>query len=272
MYREFNKICHLRESMSQMWTNNPWQKGLPIQGCRVPQLWQTWAYRARLSIIEKETSTTAKHLQETWSKYITTTEDQEPEPKEDDETLSLYMVGGEVTPPIKVPLSVKGTSLTMELDTGAAVTIVSQKLYNDLLSHLPLEKSQVLLKTYSGEQWPVAGEVDVRVQYEQQTQDLTLTVVVGERPCLLGRNWLQHLRLNWRDIKGVSQYAVGSLEYLLEYHFIWQYRKVHPKLNLQWSTVERLICIPLLRNKSNNCTAVVSSSACMLASTTEAKL
>lgn len=35
---------------------------------------------------------------------------------------------------------------------------------------------------------------------------------------LPGRNWLQHLRLHWRDIKAVSQYSVGSLEYLLDKH------------------------------------------------------
>ena len=58
------------------------------------------------------------------------------------------------------------------------------------------------------------GEVDIRVQYEQ-TQDLVLTIVAGDRLSLLGRNWLQHLTLNWREMKAVSQHAVGSLEYLL---------------------------------------------------------
>ena len=150
------------------------------------------------------------------TKYVTTTHDQEPESEEDDESLPLYTVGGGATPPIKVPLLVDGKSLTMELDTGAAVTIVSEKQYKDLFPHLPLQESQVLLKTYSGEQLPVVSEVRVQVQYEQQIQDLVLTVVAGEGPCLLGRNWLQHLKLNWRDIKAVSQHAVGSLDYLLD--------------------------------------------------------
>ena len=125
-------------------------------------------------------------------------------------------MGGGATPPIKVPLSVEGKLLSMELDTGAAVTIVSEKQYNDFFSNLPLKKSQVLFKTYSGEQMSVIGDADVRVQYEQQMQDLVLTAVAGDRPCLLGRNWLQHLTFNWRDIRAVSQHAVGSLEYLLD--------------------------------------------------------
>ena len=150
------------------------------------------------------------------TKYVTTTDDQEPELEKDNESLPLYTVGGGATPPIKVPLSVEGKLLSMELDTGAAVTIVSEKQYNDFFSNLPLKKSQVLLKTYSGEQLSVIGDADVRVQYEQQMQDLVLTAVAGDRPCLLGRNWLQHLTFNWRDIRAVSQHAVGSLEYLLD--------------------------------------------------------
>lgn len=91
---------------------------------------------------------------------MTTTHDQEPDPEEDvnDESLPLYTVGG-ATPPIKVPLLVDGKSLTMELDTGAAITIVSEKQYKDLFPHLPLKESQVLLKTYSGEQLSVVGDV-----------------------------------------------------------------------------------------------------------------
>ena len=125
-------------------------------------------------------------------------------------------MGGGATPPIKVPLTVDGKNLTMELDTGAAVTIVSEKQYDNLFSNRQLKKSQVLLKTYSGEPLPVIGEVEVRVQYEQQEKDLVLTVVAGNGPCLLGRNWLQQLTLNWRQIKAVSQHAEGSLNYLLD--------------------------------------------------------
>ena len=86
---------------------------------------------------------------------MTTTHDQEPESEEDDESLPLYTVGGGATPPpIKVPLLVDGKSLTMELDAGAAVTIVSEKQYKDLFPHLPLQESQVLLKTYSESSCP----------------------------------------------------------------------------------------------------------------------
>ena len=60
-----------------------------------------------------------------------------------------------------------------------------------------LRDSSVLLRTYCGERIHVVGEMDVCVQYEHQVQDLVLTIVAGDGPSLLGRNWLQKIQLNW---------------------------------------------------------------------------
>ena len=129
----------------------------------MPQLQQTRPHSNHLLIIEKERQLGRHNLKKPGlgTKYVTTTHDQEPDPEEDvdNESLPLYMVGGGATPPVKVPLLVDGKSLTMELDTGAAITIVSEKQYKGLFSHLPLKESQALLKTYSGEQLPVVSDV-----------------------------------------------------------------------------------------------------------------
>ena len=50
----------------------------------------------------------------------------------------------------------------------------------------------------------------------RQKASLTLTVVVGDGPSLLGRNWLQLMKLNWRSIKVVNTPKEGSLNYLLD--------------------------------------------------------
>jgi hypothetical protein len=55
--------------------------------------------------------------------------------------------------------------------------------------------------------------LDVDVQYEQQKHKL---VVAGDGPGLLGRNWLQHLTLNWREIKALARNIMGSFDALLE--------------------------------------------------------
>ena len=81
----------------------------------------------------------------------------------DDELLPLFAVQGRSTPPIHVPLSVSNTELTMELDTGAAVTIISKKQYKELFSDTLLRPSSVLLKTYLGKRLSVLGDMDATV-------------------------------------------------------------------------------------------------------------
>ena len=61
----------------------------------------------------------------------------------------------------------------MEIDRGAAVSIISDKTRTSLshLHKLPLQSSQVKLRTYTGGNIPVLGEilVDITCQGSQHT-------------------------------------------------------------------------------------------------------
>lgn len=81
--------------------------------------------------------------------------------------------------------TVEGKSLDMLFDTGADATLVSQVLYNDCLSHLPLEKCRQKLSTFTWEQIPTVGQVHVKVKCEPQSATLPLVIVKGERPAFL---------------------------------------------------------------------------------------
>ena len=45
-----------------------------------------------------------------------------------------------------------------------------------------------------------AGELEVQVNYGSQSHKLPLLVVAGKGPSLFGRDWLQHIQLNWKTI------------------------------------------------------------------------
>ena len=49
----------------------------------------------------------------------------------------------------------------------------------------------------------VTDTLNVRVQYEKQFKKLVLVVIAGDRPSLLGRNWLNHITLDWRKVFAV---------------------------------------------------------------------
>ena len=55
------------------------------------------------------------------------------------------------TAPYKVELEVDGEIMTMEIDTGAAVSLISQKTYSTLFPNVPLMKPSLKLTTYTAE-------------------------------------------------------------------------------------------------------------------------
>ena len=56
---------------------------------------------------------------------------------------------------------------------------------------LTLRGTNIKLKAYNGVRISVYGEVHLPVVYEQQELVLTMIVVNGDGPPLLGRNWLE---------------------------------------------------------------------------------
>ena len=91
---------------------------------------------------------------------------------------------------------ISGQPLSMELDTGAAVTLVSEETFQSKWSNVTLQPSTAQLHTYSGEPLPVVGQAEVKVQYGEQELQLPLIVVGG--PSLFGRDWLARIQLDWK--------------------------------------------------------------------------
>ena len=67
---------------------------------------------------------------------------------------------------IWVDLDVDGKPLKMELDTGSAVSIISFDLYQQKFNRLPLHKTGLSLKTYTGENIMPVGVLKVPVDYQ----------------------------------------------------------------------------------------------------------
>ena len=105
----------------------------------------------------------------------------------------------------QVQLLLEGKPDRMEIDTGSTVSIISETTYKKLFQHLPLKPTHFYLKTYSGERLTLLGEFQVRVTYQTQEVQLPLVVAEGDKPVLLGRNWLDKLKLDWATIFKVSE-------------------------------------------------------------------
>ena len=84
------------------------------------------------------------------------------------------------------------------------------------------------------------GQNDVTVRYGDQMQKLMITVVDGDYPSLLGRDWLKQLRLNWTQISMVQNSSTQLEDLVKEYSEIfgdelWTVRGVQPSLHLKGS-------------------------------------
>ena len=146
------------------------------------------------------------------------TEDQE---SEDDELGEIYHVHQvrKGTPPYTVKLTLDNAPLEMELDTGAAVSIISKATYKQLWEVTPkLKPTTTRLRTYSGQHLVVLGTLKVKVQYEAQQVDHQILVMDGSGPSLFSRDLLAVLKLNWKEM-GIHHTAkYPSLEDVLAKH------------------------------------------------------
>ena len=80
----------------------------------------------------------------------------------------------------------------MAVDTGSAVSIVSEVEHNKWFKHLKLQPMQFHLKTYSGKLLPLLGEIRVAVKYQTQEMQLPLVVAQGKNLCCLGVTGLRN--------------------------------------------------------------------------------
>ena len=101
---------------------------------------------------------------------------------------TLFTFRNKCTPPILIDLELNNRNIVMELDTGAAMSLISETTKKELFPMVNLRHSRVVLKTYTSEKITVLGEMDVDVKYGDQEYTLTLLVIKGPGPSLTGRN------------------------------------------------------------------------------------
>ena len=144
---------------------------------------------------------TKNHWVEQTASGFTETDPEETTNLEED---VIFNVKSKSTPPYQVVVEINEHPVSMEIDTGAAVSIMSREVWEARFAELPLAKPTLSLRTYTAERMAVLGEASVHVRYGKYYGTHTLYVVEGAGPTLLGRNWLHFIPLDWASIKAVS--------------------------------------------------------------------
>ena len=148
---------------------------------------------------DKSGTRKSSHSRSTHSRsthHIETDTDNEVE----DSVHTMFTLPSSKQDPIQITVDVDNYALPMELDTGASLSIISETVYKNLPSAPKLQSTSAQLKTYTGEPIKVLGCISVKVCHNAQEKCLPLIVVSGEGPSLLGRNWLEQLKLDWTSV------------------------------------------------------------------------
>ena len=151
-------------------------------------------------------------------KWVGMSEDKEAQQTLDSEERVILRVGGPPSKPITVTVEIEGKSISMEVDTGSAVSLISQDTQKKCFPQAKLNSTPVVLQTYTAESMAVLGVMVVQVKYGEYVDTHELYVVEGSGPSLLGRSWLETMRLDWQSLKvdSVTESAPKSLESLLQ--------------------------------------------------------
>ncbi|XP_075741088.1 uncharacterized protein LOC142788732 [Rhipicephalus microplus] len=116
--------------------------------------------------------------------------------------------------PIFVGLKIDGALVEMELDTGAAVSIMPYKQFKQQFPSARCGPTDIVLRTYTGALVQPCGVAVVKVQHGEQTAKLPLYLVDQAGPPLLGREWLRTVRLNWNQIGASTTSQDATIECL----------------------------------------------------------
>ena len=104
-----------------------------------------------------------------------------------EETLSCHGSGlGSAPRPIMISMLLNGQPLEIELDTGATLSLISDRDFKRLFREKSLCKSYLVLRTYTDELLKPLGSVTVMAQYKCQVAEMELYVVPEGGVPLLG--------------------------------------------------------------------------------------
>ena len=132
---------------------------------------------------------------------------QAPKQEDNDETALICQVSSQTSPPYEVVVNLNGKPVTMEIDTGAAVSIMSNKTKKALFPSEVLDKPTLNLRTFTHSSIRYGAYVGTHLLY----------VMKGSGPTLFGRDWLHDIRLDWSSIRTLTAHnCLLTLNQLIE--------------------------------------------------------
>lgn len=121
----------------------------------------------------------------------------------------VYNVNAMSKSEISVPLKIENNDCFMQLDTRCALSLAPLTFLKEVCSDVTLKQTNLVLSIYKGETVHPLGEAFVNVEYSGTQYKLPLLFVREGSCALFGRNWLMDVKLDWKNLPGLSH--IGPL-------------------------------------------------------------
>lgn len=129
---------------------------------------------------------------------------------DDGEVFTIRSLRGE---PMVETVEIRGSKFKFEIDSGSAVTVISEQTYQLHFKDVPLIRSNKRLISYTGDNIPCVGIVSLPVCFAGRTHTLDMHVVRDGGVSLLGRNFMSAFQLELVPVNYCQQlYTMEQLE------------------------------------------------------------
>ncbi|XP_023248186.1 uncharacterized protein K02A2.6-like [Copidosoma floridanum] len=114
-------------------------------------------------------------------------------------------------PPVEVEVTIAKRKVLMEIDSGAALSVIPIDVYESRLSHCKLEKCDRILRLYGNHATMLPlGEIHAEVEYANKKAECTFVIVDGRKmSSLLGRDAMKGLGFYVGGINSVNDINVN---------------------------------------------------------------
>ncbi|XP_026724796.1 uncharacterized protein LOC113491822 [Trichoplusia ni] len=116
--------------------------------------------------------------------------------------------------PISIQGYIENKQVQMELDTGAAISCLPERIYLSKFSHIKLQHSNIELKTYNGQILKPVGEINCKIKLNDSEVKCKIMVVKNGCKILFGRDLIQKFKLDISKLLSVN--CVQSTEEKLQ--------------------------------------------------------
>lgn len=113
----------------------------------------------------------------------------------DDDDGKLFYIRSLRGEPMMETITINKFKYEFEIDSGSAVTVISESYYKTHFINVPLSNTRKQLTTYNGKKIICIGTVRMPVSYVGITRDLDFYVVQDGGPPLLGRDFISLFKL-----------------------------------------------------------------------------